>query len=88
MPIGTDDRCVDPSQGPSVTPLYYQVPYISQIGSDGWEDDWNQYSNCGPTSMAMIARAFDYRNDLRDARQRRERHTNRPRRFFLGRVLR
>lgn len=50
----------------SVTPLYCKVPYINQISSSGTADDWNKYSNCGPTSMAMIARAFGYRPELSD----------------------
>lgn len=34
------------------------VPYINQLTSDGGADDWNAQSNCGPTSVAMIAKAF------------------------------
>lgn len=37
-----------------------EVPYINQLTSDGWEDNWNAQSNCGPTTMAMIAKAFGF----------------------------
>jgi uncharacterized protein YraI len=50
----------------STTPLYCKVPYINQMSSSGSADDWNRFSNCGPTTMAMIARAFGYRSDLSD----------------------
>lgn len=44
----------------------YDVPYISQMSSEGTEDDWNAASNCGPTSMAMIARAFGFGDGMSD----------------------
>ncbi len=36
----------------------YPVPFIEQMNSRGTEDDWNAQSNCGPTTLAMIARGF------------------------------
>lgn len=50
----------------STTALYCKVPYISQMSSNGTADDWNRLSNCGPATMAMIARAFGFRSDLSD----------------------
>ena len=43
-----------------------EVPYISQMSSEGSEDDWNASSNCGPASMAMIARAFGFGEGMSD----------------------
>lgn len=45
-----------------------RVPEINQnnpVGNDG--NYWNGSSNCGPASLAMIARAVGYRGDLDDA---------------------
>lgn len=39
------------------------VPYINQLSSDGTADDWNEQYNCGPTTMAMIAKAFGFHRD-------------------------
>jgi|GEM_PF-2824325 len=36
------------------------VRNISQLYSNGAEDDWNRNSNCGPATAAMIADAFGY----------------------------
>ena len=57
-----------PSEPSSVTPSSggHEVPYISQMSSEGSEDDWNASSNCGPTSMAMIARAFGLGGGMSD----------------------
>lgn len=45
-----------------------KVPYISQYRPVGAERGYtNGRANCGPTSMAMLARAFGYRKDLADA---------------------
>ena len=38
----------------------WNVPYINQLTSDGSADDWNAQSNCGPTTMAMIAKGLGY----------------------------
>jgi len=39
----------------------WDVPYIPQMSSKGRADDWNEDSNCGPASLAMIHRAFGLR---------------------------
>jgi hypothetical protein len=52
-PVGGVEETTTPSTGER-----YDVPYINQMSSDGWEDDWNASSNCGPTTMAMIAKGF------------------------------
>ncbi len=45
-----------------------EVPYISQYNPAGAENGYtNGKANCGPTSMAMIARSFGYGSDLTDA---------------------
>ena len=45
-----------------------KVPYINQYRPDGAERGYsNGSSNCGPTSMAMIARSFGYGEGLSDA---------------------
>lgn len=44
----------------------YPVPYINQMSSDGTADDWNASSNCGPTTMAMIAKGLGYGRDMQD----------------------
>jgi hypothetical protein len=44
----------------------YPVPYINQMNSDGWEDDWNALSNCGPTTLAMIAKGFGMGEGMSD----------------------
>jgi hypothetical protein len=44
------------------------APYINQYNPAGKANGYtNGRSNCGPTSMAMIARAVGYRRDLADA---------------------
>lgn len=46
-----------------------QAPYINQYspaGNDG--SYWNGPANCGPTSMAIIARAFGYGKSMTDAK--------------------
>lgn len=55
-----------PAPGASPNEGGYDVPYISQMSSEGSEDDWNASSNCGPTSMAMIARAFGLGDGMSD----------------------
>lgn len=46
----------------------YNVPYISQYRPVGAERGYsNGPSNCGPTSMAMVARAFGYGAGMSDA---------------------
>ncbi|MCP3163692.1 C39 family peptidase [Myxococcus qinghaiensis] len=45
-------------QSPATPGERYPVPYINQINSEGAEDDWNRFSNCGPTTMAMILKGF------------------------------
>lgn len=46
----------------------YDVPYISQYRPVGAENGYyNGPSNCGPTSMAMLARAFGYGAGMSDA---------------------
>ncbi len=37
-----------------------EVRNISQLYSNGTEDDWNRNANCGPATAAMIANAFGY----------------------------
>ena len=37
-----------------------EVRNISQLFSNGSEDDWNRNANCGPASVAMIANAFGF----------------------------
>jgi peptidoglycan hydrolase-like protein with peptidoglycan-binding domain len=47
---------------------WQKVPYVNQYNPAGRENGYtNGPSNCGPTSMAMLARAFGYRPDLADA---------------------
>lgn len=46
-----------------------KVPYINQYHPAGAANGYtNGPSNCGPTSMAMIARAFGYGNGMSDAK--------------------
>lgn len=46
-----------------------EVRNISQLFSDGTEDDWNRNANCGPATTAMIAKAFGFhRNDWSDGK--------------------
>ncbi|WP_158626463.1 MULTISPECIES: C39 family peptidase [Corallococcus] len=44
----------------------YPVPSIKQMSSEGTEDDWNQQSNCGPTTMAMILKGYGIGTDQSD----------------------
>ncbi|MFY2557106.1 C39 family peptidase [Corallococcus terminator] len=44
----------------------YPVPYINQITSNGTEDDWNRFSNCGPTTMAMILKGYGLGEGMSD----------------------
>lgn len=44
----------------------YDVPYISQLTSNGTADDWNRLSNCGPATTAMIVKGFGLRRDWVD----------------------
>ncbi|MBL8949934.1 MAG: peptidoglycan-binding protein [Myxococcaceae bacterium] len=45
------------------------VRNISQLYSNGTEDDWNRNSNCAPASVAMIAKAFGFHtNDWSDGK--------------------
>ncbi|MEB3238281.1 MAG: C39 family peptidase [Candidatus Sericytochromatia bacterium] len=58
-PIGGDDR----------TQVRAHTPGINQYRPDGAGADYrNGPSNCGPTSMAMIARAIGWRDSLSEAR--------------------
>lgn len=68
---GTRKRMADalagklkPKNGGSTGKL--NVPYINQLTSEGGADDWNRLSNCGPTTMAMIAKAFGFHRDWLD----------------------
>ncbi len=46
-----------------------KVPYINQYSPAGAAGGyWNGPANCGPTSMAMIARAFGYGKSMSDAK--------------------
>jgi len=61
------------TSAPSATPAVpggdggrYPVPYINQMSSDGSADDWNASSNCGPTTMAMIAKGLGFGRDMQD----------------------
>ncbi|RKH50515.1 C39 family peptidase, partial [Corallococcus llansteffanensis] len=54
------------SGGTAVPGERYPVPYIKQMASAGSEDDWNQQSNCGPTTMAMILKGFGIGTELSD----------------------
>jgi hypothetical protein len=51
-----------PSRGGTVG----NVPYISQMSSEGSADDWNAASNCGPTTMAMIAKGLGFGRNMQD----------------------
>ena len=45
-----------------------KVPFISQFNPDGKDGSYtNGAANCGPTSMAEVARAFGYGQDMTDA---------------------
>jgi len=45
-----------------------KLPMINQLAPSGNDGSyWNGDSNCGPTSMAMVARAVGYGNHLTDA---------------------
>ncbi|MBN8472121.1 C39 family peptidase [Corallococcus exiguus] len=52
--------------GPARPGERYPVPSIKQMSSEGTEDDWNQQSNCGPTTMAMILQGFGIGTELSD----------------------
>ncbi len=55
-----------PAPGPAVTG---NTPYVNQYSPAGKEQGYtNGGSNCGPASMAMVARAAGYGNDLSDAK--------------------
>jgi predicted chitinase len=44
------------------------APYINQYQPNGQDGNyWNGPSNCGPTSMAMVARSFGYGEGMTDA---------------------
>ncbi|WP_174461882.1 C39 family peptidase [Myxococcus sp. CA056] len=51
---------------PSAPGERYPVPYINQISSEGTEDDWNRFSNCGPTTLAMILKGYGLGEGLSD----------------------
>jgi|GEM_PF-2289148 len=55
-----------PGSTPSTPGERYPVPYINQVTSEGTEDDWNRFSNCGPTTLAMIARGFGLGGGMSD----------------------
>jgi hypothetical protein len=57
-----------PAPAPGPAAGHGNTPYINQYSPAGRENGYtNGGSNCGPTSMAMLARAYGYRNDLSDA---------------------
>lgn len=54
--------------GEAVTDKAGQVPYINQYQPSGNDGSYtNGPSNCGPSSMAMIARAYGYGQGMSDA---------------------
>ncbi len=58
-----------PEPGPAPKPGHGKTPYINQYSPAGTGQGYtNGSANCGPTSVAMIARAFGYRKDLSDAK--------------------
>lgn len=53
---------------PSTTSKAGKAPYINQYSPAGASGGyWNGPANCGPTSMAIIARAFGYGKSMSDA---------------------
>ncbi|RKG67086.1 LysM peptidoglycan-binding domain-containing protein [Corallococcus sp. CA054B] len=52
--------------GPARPGERYPVPFIKQMSSQGTEDDWNQQSNCGPTTMAMILKGYGIGTEMSD----------------------
>ncbi|MBN8227227.1 C39 family peptidase [Corallococcus macrosporus] len=52
--------------GPARPGERYPVPSIKQMSSEGTEDDWNQQSNCGPTTMAMILQGYGIGTGMSD----------------------
>lgn len=60
----------EPSPAPPPGPVSRrEVPFISQYSPAGREGGYtNGNANCGPTSMAMVARAIGYGQDMTDAR--------------------
>ncbi|WP_375757908.1 C39 family peptidase [Corallococcus exercitus] len=55
-----------PTGGPARPGERYPVPSIKQMSSEGTEDDWNQQSNCGPTTMAMILKGYGLGTGMSD----------------------
>jgi hypothetical protein len=54
---------------PSQSAAHGQAPYINQYSPSGAAQGYsNGPANCGPTSMAMIARAFGYGQGMSDAK--------------------
>lgn len=65
---GTGPAAVDAPQVPGEPVTGGNVPYISQLNPAGAENGYrNGPSNCGPTSMAMVARAFGLHPEMTDA---------------------
>jgi len=59
----------EPAPEAPPAPALGQAPYINQYSPAGREQGYtNGPSNCGPASMAMVARAIGYRGDLSDAK--------------------
>ena len=54
------------SGGSAIPGERYPVPDINQMSSAGSEDNWNEQSNCGPTTMAMILKGFGIGTELSD----------------------
>ncbi|MFP2905629.1 glucosaminidase domain-containing protein [Pyxidicoccus sp. 3LFB2] len=68
-PPGTNAPGTNGTPPPGGAPVQgegYPVPYISQMSSQGGEDDWNASSNCGPTTLAMIAKGFGLGEGMSD----------------------
>lgn len=67
---GAPGRAPAPKPAPAPSaPTKREAPYINQYNPAGKEQGyWNGQSNCGPASMAMIARAFGYGGGLSDAK--------------------
>lgn len=67
-PVNVSPSPVAPVDDPGNKVGQYNVPYISQYRPVGAERGYsNGPSNCGPTSMAMLARAFGYGGNMSDA---------------------
>ncbi|MCY1031371.1 C39 family peptidase [Corallococcus sp. BB11-1] len=63
---GTGTGTGSPGGGTTAPGERYPVPSIKQMSSEGNEDNWNQASNCGPTTMAMILQGYGIGTELSD----------------------